>query len=128
MQFTPAGRTGRQLGMLLLPSREKHQGAKDPSAEMGELILVPVHWPRISPFVNATIPDSVRVSSDSFVRFGQVRFNFSAQEAMRGDLPVALTSMEFKTLKCFVANPFRVIAKDELLNEVWRYDNYQCTR
>jgi len=36
--------------------------------------------------------------------------------------------MEFKVLKFFVSNPRRVISRDELLNEVWGYENYPCTR
>jgi DNA-binding response OmpR family regulator len=36
--------------------------------------------------------------------------------------------MEFKTLRFFVENPYRVISRDELLNEVWGYDSYPCTR
>jgi DNA-binding response OmpR family regulator len=36
--------------------------------------------------------------------------------------------MEFKTLRFFIANPYRVISRDELLNEVWGYDSYPCTR
>ena len=63
-----------------------------------------------------------------FVQFGNVRVDFSTQEALRDDSPVFLTSMEFKTLKFFVANPYRVISRDELLNEVWGYDSYPCTR
>ena len=45
-----------------------------------------------------------------------------------GELTVSLTAMEFKVLKFFVSNPNRVISRDQLLNEVWGYDNYPCTR
>jgi DNA-binding response OmpR family regulator len=36
--------------------------------------------------------------------------------------------MEFKVLQFFVSNPNRVISRDDLLNEVWGYANYPCTR
>jgi len=36
--------------------------------------------------------------------------------------------MEFKLLRFLVQNAGRVISRDELLNEVWGYDNYPCTR
>ena len=45
-----------------------------------------------------------------------------------GELTVSLTAMQFKVLKFFVSNPNRVISRDQLLNEVWGYDNYPCTR
>jgi len=71
--------------------------------------------------------------SDSFedkniVRFGQVSIDLLSFEVRRSDRPVSLTAMEFKVLKFFVSNPRRVISRDELLNDVWGYDNYPCTR
>ncbi|HEY6767299.1 MAG TPA: helix-turn-helix domain-containing protein, partial [Candidatus Sulfotelmatobacter sp.] len=36
--------------------------------------------------------------------------------------------LEFKTLKYFMQNARRAISRDELLNEVWGYENYPCTR
>ena len=49
-------------------------------------------------------------------------------EALRKGEPFVLTAMEFKTLKYFIQNARRVISRDELLNEVWGYENYPCTR
>jgi DNA-binding winged helix-turn-helix (wHTH) protein len=60
--------------------------------------------------------------------FGDVRVNFLSMEVHRNGEPVALTALEFKTLKYFLLNPRRVISRDELLNEVWGYQNYPCTR
>jgi two-component system alkaline phosphatase synthesis response regulator PhoP len=36
--------------------------------------------------------------------------------------------MEFKMLNFLVQRPGQVISRDELLDEVWGYDNYPCTR
>jgi DNA-binding response OmpR family regulator len=60
--------------------------------------------------------------------FGDVTVNFSAMEALRKGQPVVLTAMEFKTLKYFIQNAGKVISREELLNEVWGYENYPCTR
>lgn len=60
--------------------------------------------------------------------FGQVRLNFTEMSAFRGDQPVRLTSLEFKTLRYLIKNARRVISRDELLNQVWGYENYPCTR
>ena len=62
------------------------------------------------------------------VAFGDVTVNFSAMEAFRKGEPVVLTTMEFKTLKYLIQNARRVISRDEMLNEVWGYENYACTR
>jgi two-component system, OmpR family, alkaline phosphatase synthesis response regulator PhoP len=60
--------------------------------------------------------------------FGDVRINFPEMTAQRKGKPVELTNMEFKTLKYLTQNPRLVISRDRLLNEVWGYENYPCTR
>jgi DNA-binding response OmpR family regulator len=67
-------------------------------------------------------------SAESMFAFGDVTISFSAMEALRKGEPVVLTAMEFKMLKYLIQNAHRVISRDELLNEVWGYDNYPCTR
>jgi DNA-binding response OmpR family regulator len=64
----------------------------------------------------------------STVTFGDVTIDFSAMEALRKGSPVELTTLEFKTLKYFIQNARRVISRDELLDEVWGYENYPSTR
>jgi DNA-binding response OmpR family regulator len=49
-------------------------------------------------------------------------------EVSRSDRPVVLTALEFKVLRFFVTSPGRVISRDELLNQVWGFENYPCTR
>jgi len=66
-------------------------------------------------------------ATDTF-EFGGVRGCFSAMEIHRNGRLVSLTCKEFKTLEYLIKNPRRVISRDELLNEVWGYRNYPCTR
>jgi hypothetical protein len=75
-------------------------------------------------FRKATPPS--KTESD-FV-FGGVKVSFASMEASRRGETVMLTALEFKTLKYLVENVRRVISRDELLNEVWGYENYPCTR
>jgi DNA-binding response OmpR family regulator len=65
--------------------------------------------------------------TDTF-EFGGVTGCFSTMEIHRNGRPVILTRKEFKTLAYLIKNPRRVISRDELLNEVWGYENYPCTR
>jgi len=67
-------------------------------------------------------------SAEPMFAFGDVTVRFSAMEVLREGAPVVLTPMEFKTLKYLVQNARRVISRNELLNEVWGYENYPCTR
>ena len=49
-------------------------------------------------------------------------------EVKRDGEAVILTAQEFKTFQFLVQNADRVISRDELLNEVWGYQNYPSTR
>jgi DNA-binding response OmpR family regulator len=66
-------------------------------------------------------------ATDTF-EFGGVTGRLSTMEIHRNGRPVALTSKEFKIVAYLIKNPRRVISRDELLNEVWGYQNYPCTR
>ena len=65
---------------------------------------------------------------ESELEFGDVKVSFLSMEASRKGEPVKLTRLEFKTLRYFAQNPGHVIARDELLNQVWGYQNYPHTR
>lgn len=67
-------------------------------------------------------------NADDEFAFGEAMVNFSAMEAWRNGEPVTLTAMEFKLLTYMIRNEGRVISRDELLNQVWGYENYPCTR
>jgi len=66
-------------------------------------------------------------ATDTF-EFGGVTGCFSTMEIRRNGRPVILTCKEFKTLAYLIKNPLRVISRDELLSEVWGYENYPSTR
>ncbi len=68
------------------------------------------------------------ISAESTFTFDDVTINFPAMEVLCKDKRVALTTKEFKTLQYLIQNARRVISRDELLNEVWGYENYPCTR
>jgi DNA-binding response OmpR family regulator len=60
--------------------------------------------------------------------FGEVSVDFERMQITRAGQPVSLTAQEFKVLKFFLQNPERVLARAELLNEVWGYHSYPSTR
>jgi len=60
--------------------------------------------------------------------FADVMLDFYKTEITRGGEKIAVTPKEFKTLKFLAKNAQRVISRDELLNEVWGYQHYPCTR
>lgn len=60
--------------------------------------------------------------------FGEVAVDFAKMELQCSGKPTALTAQEFKILKFMSENVGRVISREELLNEVWGYQNYPSTR
>ena len=60
--------------------------------------------------------------------FSDVYFNFKKLEATKNKRPIELSAMEFKVMKYFISREGNVIDRDELLNEVWGYENFPSTR
>lgn len=78
--------------------------------------------------VRAALRRNVRTGTGEIFAFAGISVDFTKMEVNRDGEPVALTAQEFKTLKFLVQNAERVISRDELLNEVWGYQNYPSTR
>jgi DNA-binding response OmpR family regulator len=62
--------------------------------------------------------------SQEILSFGDARIDFTCMEATRHGKAVILTSQEFKLLKYLAASSQRVVSREELLHEVWGYQNY----
>jgi DNA-binding response OmpR family regulator len=69
-----------------------------------------------------------KIVSHQILEFGDAHIDFTSMEATRAGKPLSLTAQEFKLLKFFASSPGRVLSRDELLNEVWGYQNYPSTR
>src|SRR5438132_5940551 len=71
---------------------------------------------------------AVKPVNHEVLEFGDAHVDFTSMEAARAGKPITLTTQEFKLLKYLVSSPGRVISREELLNEVWGYQNYPSTR
>ncbi len=78
--------------------------------------------------VRAALRHTSRTANVSLVSFDGISADFKKMEVLRDGKVVILTAQEFKTLQFLVQNADRVISRDELLNEVWGYQNYPSTR
>jgi two-component system, OmpR family, alkaline phosphatase synthesis response regulator PhoP len=78
--------------------------------------------------VRGALRRTTRTATGDVVAFDGISADFTKMEVTRDGQLVGLTAQEFKTLKFFVQNAERVISRDELLNEVWGYQNYPSTR
>ncbi len=78
--------------------------------------------------VRAALRHTARPPEAQIVSFDSITVDFKKMEVTRDGKPVILTAQEFKTFQFLVLNADRVISRDELLNEVWGYQNYPSTR
>ena len=65
---------------------------------------------------------------ESLYMFGDVMVDFMKMEVVRGHVQIPLALKEFRTLEFMIKNARRAISRDELLNEVWGYENYPTSR
>jgi len=62
------------------------------------------------------------------LRFADVVADFRSYVATKGGHPVELTRKEFQVLRHLASRTGEVVSREELLNEVWGYENYPTTR
>jgi DNA-binding winged helix-turn-helix (wHTH) protein len=96
--------------------------------DLHSVVVLPLTWKDlVTRLQSPSSPSKSRQNSEVII-FGSVSVKLSSMEVHRSGSPIALTPLEFKLLRYLVLNPNRVISRDELLNEVWGFDNYPCTR
>lgn len=78
--------------------------------------------------LRALMRRAARGNRENSLAFGDVVVDFFKTEITRGGIKVPVTKKEFQILEFLTRNAQRVISRDELLNEVWGYQNYPCTR
>ena len=72
-------------------------------------------------------PAGAQAGGDTY-RFGDVVVDFRRAEVTRGGETVDVSAREFKLLKHFIAHRGATLSRDELLSEVWGYDEMPLTR
>jgi hypothetical protein len=112
--------------IVLVPfqdGRGRPSGVPQRAGRMGQFLLLPLTWKELVTRVCNAVVHSGSAQDTKTARFGRVCVDFVSMEVTRCGRPVSLRAMEFRALKFFVSNPRRVVTRDELLNEVWGYDN-----
>jgi DNA-binding response OmpR family regulator len=98
--------------------------------EMGadDYVTIPFSPRELVARLRAVIRRASRVNPESVYIFSDVIVDFSRAEITRAGEKITVTPKEFKTLEFLTKNAQRVISRDELLDKVWGYDSYPCTR
>ena len=105
-----------------------HRAIQAPKGDSSRLFILPLTLNELIQKLGTSAYFLNQSKKGTLVRFGEVTVDLASMEVRRSNRRVNLTAMEFKVLKYFVTNPNRVISRDDLLDQVWGYDNYPCTR
>ena len=62
------------------------------------------------------------------LKFGEISIDFKCYEARKGEEILSMSRKEFGVLRLLAAREGEVVTRDELLDEVWGYDQYPTTR
>jgi len=114
--------------VVLVPFRfsERERPLAGPRTDTDRPFVLSLTWKELIKRLDTSA--SSRCSKANVVRFGEVTVDLDSMEVRRSKHLVPLTAMEFKVLRFFAANPNRVLSRDDLLNQVWGYNNYPSTR
>jgi DNA-binding response OmpR family regulator len=66
-------------------------------------------------------------TADSY-RIGDLEIDFRMHQARRGKQRVEFTAREFELLRYFVTHIGQVVTREQILNEVWGYEEFPTTR
>lgn len=72
---------------------------------------------RVRALLRRRHPEAHRV-----LEFADLRLDPATREVTRGGRPINLTAKEFDLLALFMANPRRVLTRQEIMDRVWGYD------
>ena len=119
---------GYQLALLSIANNGAIPDGPPHGTYIPHLLLLPLTWDDLLTHFRSESAHSQLKGSSDVAQFGEIWIDFLRYEARRSDQPIELTAIEFKILKFFTSNPYRVISRDELLDKVWGYHCYPSTR
>lgn len=113
---------GRTLPILILTARgswqDKVQGLE---AGADDYLVKPFEYPELAARVKALLRRSRKAASD-VLTLGALQIDFSAQSARLHELPLELTTFEYRVLEYLVRERARVVPKQELSDYLYPHD------
>ncbi|HLA78197.1 MAG TPA: response regulator transcription factor [Vicinamibacteria bacterium] len=80
---------------------------------------------RVRAILRRTDPGKKRLAG---YRFSDVELDFEAYRARKSGQPLDLSPREFELLRYLIERKGETVTRDQLLEDVWGYDNYPSTR
>jgi DNA-binding response OmpR family regulator len=117
-----------QVALVPMNASKARQAGADSASPTPHLLLLSITWEDLLRQLRAGTASLDPRPSSEIEQFGNVQVNFARHETLRDDTYVELTALEFKLLRFFLSNPYRVISRIEFLETVWGYNCYPTTR
>lgn len=113
---------GRTLPILILTARgswqDKVQGLE---AGADDYLVKPFEYPELAARVKALLRRSLKAAS-SVLTLGALQIDFAAQRARLNEVPLELTTYEYRVLEYLVRERARVVPKQELSDYLYPHD------
>lgn len=113
---------GKTLPILILTARGSWQD-KVKGLETGadDYLVKPFEYPELAARVKALLRRAIKATSD-VLALGALRIDFSGQTASLNDVPLELTTFEYRVLEYLVRERARVVTKQELSDYLYPHD------
>ena len=113
---------------LVAPHAPPTQDQMRPQPSSDTMFILPVTWKQFLGQMHEELGRSKQKRDEICMQFGDVQVNFESVEVRRSNRLVILTSLEFKLLAFLIRNPRKALSRADLLDQVWGYECYPCTR
>jgi DNA-binding response OmpR family regulator len=123
---------GRTVPILILTARgEEIERVRGLDLGADDYVTKPFSVPellaRVRAILRRTERNEARVAVNQ-IQFDEVFVDFNRFEARSGDKELKLSRKEFGVLRLLADREGEVVTRDELLDQVWGYDQYPTTR
>jgi two-component system, OmpR family, response regulator len=115
---------GEQVPIVFLTARDTTQDKVEGLSLGDDYVTKPFSVEELMARVGAILRRAKEVSNadPSILRYSDLVMHIDTHEAWRAERPIELTATEFNLLRYLMENPRRVIAKTELIDNVWGFD------
>jgi len=115
---------GRRVPVLVLTAKDATEDkVRGLSIGADDYVTKPFSLEELIARIRAVLRRTQGMGSDTErLRFADIEMDEATHEVWRGDRAIALTPTEFSLLRFLLANPRRVLSKDQILDHVWNYD------
>jgi DNA-binding response OmpR family regulator len=116
---------------ILMLTAKSQEAEKVVGLDMGadDYVVKPVGTLELHARIKALLRRHKRIQPrEEPVQIDDLRIDFKAMTAMRGEAAVPLSAREFQILELFLQHEGEVVSRNQFLEQVWGYETFPTTR